>query len=154
KTPLAWQVYDCRRADQNRVTQEAAELLQSPIAYFNGHQAPRLTGVQKEILKKFVQEGGFVLAEACCGGPGFSNGFREMRKELFEKDMVPVPPDHALYHAHAVINPNDAARFPLERLDLGCKTVVVLATKPLAGYWEENLSKQDDGNGLLAFRLA
>src|SRR5262245_18222601 len=65
KAPLAWQVYDCRFADQNRVSQEAAELLQSPIVYLNGHEAPKFTAVQKEIVKKYVQEGGFILAEAC-----------------------------------------------------------------------------------------
>jgi hypothetical protein len=152
KTPLAWQVYDCRKADQNRVVQEAAELLQSPIVFLNGHDAPKLTGVQKEILKKYVQEGGFVLAEACCGSKEFAQGFRDLMKELFEKDMVPVAADHALYRAWAPMGPKDAERFPLERLDLGCKTVVVLATRPLAGYWEENLS--GSGMGTLAFRLA
>jgi hypothetical protein len=154
KTPLAWQVYDCRHADQNRVSQEAADLLQSPIVYFNGHDSPLqgVTGVQKEILKKFVQEGGFIIGEACCGSPQFAQGFRDLMKELFDKDMVPVGPDHAIYRANAVINAADAARFPLERLDLGCKTVVILATKPLAGYWEENLHEQKP-EGVLAFRL-
>lgn len=152
KTPLAWQIYDCRKAEQHRVLSDTADLLQSPIVYLNGHEKPRLTGVQKEILKKYIQEGGFVLAEACCGNPDFATGFRELMKELFEKDMTPVAADHAIYRAHAIITPADAAQFPLERLDLGCKTVVLLATKPLAGWWEENL--HNEGKGVQAFRLA
>lgn len=151
-SPLGWQIFDCRRADPNRILRETADLLQSPIVYLNGHDAPRLTGAQKEILKKYIEEGGFVLAEACCGSQDFAQGFRNLMRELFEKDMVPVDPDHPVYRAHAPIKPNDAAQFPLERLDLGCKTVVFLATRPLAGWWEENLVRE--GKGVLAFRLA
>jgi hypothetical protein len=151
-TPLGWQVFDCRRADPNRVRQETAELLQSPIVYLNGHESPRLTPVQKEILKRYVQEGGFVFAEACCGSQDFTQGFRDLIRELFDKEMVPVDPDHPVYRAHAPIKANDALQFPLERLDLGCKTVVLLSTRPLAGWWEENLFKE--GKGVLAFRLA
>ena len=115
KTPLGWQVYDCRMAPQGQVSHETAELLQSPIVYMNGHDSPlqKLTGVQKDILKKFIQEGGFVFAEACCGHKQFADGFRDLMKELFDKDMVPVSPDHALYHAYKPIAAADAARFPL-----------------------------------------
>jgi Domain of unknown function (DUF4159) len=154
KTPLAWQIYDCRNAPQHRIKDETAELLQSPILYLNGHDSPlrKLTGVQKEIMKKYVQEGGFIFAEACCGSPDFAKGFRELMKELFDKDMVPVPSEHALYHAHKPLTPQEATMFPLERLDLGCKTVVVLSTKPMAGWWEEDLYKS--GRGTTAFQLA
>ncbi|MCX7700768.1 MAG: DUF4159 domain-containing protein [Gemmataceae bacterium] len=152
KTPLGWQIYDCRKADPNRVRQEAADLLQSPIAFMNGHEPPILTGVQKEILKRYLQEGGFLLAEACCGSADFAAGFRELMKELFDKEMVPVAADHPIYRAYAPIKAEEAAMFPLERLDLGCKTVVILATRPLAGWWEENLF--NEGKGVLAFRLA
>ena len=153
KMPLAWQVHDGRRIQQDQVLIEVADLLQSPIVYLNGHEAPALTGIQKEILKRYVQEGGFIFAEACCGRKEFADGFRDLMKELFEKDMTNVPADHALYKAFAPVDPN---LFPLQRLDLGCKTVVVLSTKPLAGWWEENLydQKEATGNGMLAFRLA
>ncbi len=152
KAPLGWQIFDCRKADPNRIRQEAAELLQSPIVYLNGHEAPRFTDVQKEIVKKYLQEGGFLLAEACCGSTDFTQGFRELMRELFDKEMVPVAADHPVYHSYVPFKPNEAAQFPLERLDLGCKTVVILATRPLAGWWEENLS--NEAKGLIAFRLA
>src|SRR4029078_7449403 len=61
-------------------------------------------------------------------------------------------PNHALYHAHKPLAADDIAKFPLERLDLGCKTVVVLRPRPLAGWWEEDLNKS--GRGQVAFQLA
>ncbi len=154
KARLEWQVYDCRQAEQGSVAEKTAELLQSPILYMNGHESPlrKLTGVQKEILKKYVQEGGFIFAEACCNQKAFADGFRDLMKELFDKDMVRVTPDHALYHAFKPIKAEDAARFPLERLDLGCKTVVVLSPRALAGWWEEDLYQK--GRGATAFQVA
>ena len=71
--PLGWQVYDPRRKEFNRndeILSEVGVLVQSPILYLNGHQSPSLKGQQKEILKKYIEEGGFVLAEACCGSRG------------------------------------------------------------------------------------
>lgn len=154
KAPLGWQNYDCRRAAQHRVTAEAAELLQAPILYMNGHESPknRITGVQKEILKRYVSEGGFIFAEACCGSREFADGFRELMKEIFDKDMVAVHAAHPLYHAWKPMGAGEISRFPLERLDLGCKTVVVLSTNPMAGWWEEDLYRE--GRGASAFQLA
>jgi hypothetical protein len=151
--PLAWQVFDARRMDgtkREKVLEEVGELLNCPILFINGHEKPLLTDLQKEMLKQYIEEGGFVLAEACCGREEFAKGFRDLMKELFDKDMTPLPHDHGIYRAHAVIS--DPSMFPLERLDLGCKTVVILSPKPLAGWWEEN--DQKSAKGELAFRLA
>jgi hypothetical protein len=149
--PLAWQIQDARRmdgTDRNRILAEVGDLLMSPVVYMNGHRRPELTAVQKEILKQYLNEGGFVFAEACCGSTDFAHGFRELCEELFERKLTPVPADHAIYKAHALVDPNE---FPLERLDLGCKTVLVLSPKPISGYIEDNLYKS--GRGVLAFRL-
>jgi len=109
-----------------------------------------LTELQKEMLKQYIEEGGFVFAEACCGRDAFAQGFRDLMKELFDKDMTPLPAEHGIYRAHRVIT--DPTIFPLERLDLGCKTVVILSPKPLSGWWEEN--DQKSAKGELAFWLA
>src|SRR5205085_2386998 len=44
--PLAWQVYDARQltiGSREALRQEIGTLLQAPILYMNGHQAPRLS---------------------------------------------------------------------------------------------------------------
>ena len=50
--------------------------------------------------------------------------------------MVPMGPEHPLWRSFFNISPADIPG--VECLERGCKTVVVLSTKPLAGYWEEN----------------
>ncbi len=159
--PLGWQVYDPRRKEFNteaELTAEVGELVQTPILYFNGHEKPRLTGQQKQILKRYVEEGGFILAEACCGSPEFAQGFRELVAELYDRSVLrPLPPEHAIWQSYFAVPPTE---FPkLEYLDRGCRTVVIFSPEPLAGYWEESKympprGKKDAARGEQAFRLA
>ena len=160
--PLSWQVYDVRRQDlagrDDAILAEIGTLVQSPLVYMNGHTSPRLTGVQKKILKGYIEEGGFLLAEACCGDPEFAQGFRELMEELFpETPLRRVPPEHPIWRSFHDVSPAD---FPeLQCIERGCKTVVVFSPKPLAGYWEEGRFIPDKGKvtrnkGEKAFRLA
>ncbi|HEY8505423.1 MAG TPA: DUF4159 domain-containing protein [Gemmataceae bacterium] len=141
KHPLAWQIYDPRHLELNteeEIRAEVEALLQSPILYLNGHHAPRLTDGQKKVVKRYVEEGGFLLAEACCGSQEFADGFRELMKELFGQPMRELPPEHPVWTTPFLVPPDAFGEGrKLEGIDLGCKTVVVFSPFPLAGYWEE-----------------
>jgi Domain of unknown function (DUF4159) len=153
KQPLAWQVYDARKLNFRNIPErlrEVGTLLQSPIVYMNGHEVPTMTVTQEQLLKQYIEEGGFVLAEACCGKAGFAGGFRDLIAKLFpDNPLRPLPPEHPIWRAWANVSPDFV---PLEGIELGCKTVVVFSPQPLAGYWEEDLRKE--GRGKEAFRLA
>ena len=158
--PLGWQVYDPRRREfpkEQDVLAEVGALVQSPVLYLNGHTKPDLTGTQKQILKRYIEEGGFVLAEACCGAPEFAAGFRRLMTELFpDTPLRPLPPGHAVWRSYFDVPPGE---FPkLEGLDRGCRTVVVFSPEPVAGFWDESkympAAKQPARNrGEFAFRL-
>jgi hypothetical protein len=160
-TPLSWQVYDVRRQNlpnQEKILDEVGILLESPLLYINGHGEIRLTPVQEQILQKYVEEGGFIVAEACCGDLVFAKSFRALMKKLFpNNDLRKLPPEHAIWQAHAAVNPAD---FPeLEGMEKGCRTVMVFSPKPLAGYWEEHRFMPEPGkaaknHGERTFRLA
>lgn len=158
--PLGWQVYDARRTNfsPKQITAEVGSLLASPIVYMNGHPRPVLTGQQKEILKRYVDEGGFLLAEACCGSPEFARGFEELMRELFpENQLTDMSPEHPIWNAFFAVSPADFRG--LKVLERGCKTVVVFSPVPLAGYWEESRFMVKHGHdatnrGERAFRLA
>jgi hypothetical protein len=118
--------------------------------FLNGHQAPRLTDVQKKLLKQYVEEGGFVFAEACCGRPEFAQGFRQLMQELFpDTPLKPLAAGHPVWTAFFAVRPD---AFALEGIEQGCKTVVVFSPQPLAGWWETNQFQA--GRGREAFRLA
>lgn len=137
--PLGWQVYDPRRVrldGEKELLEEVGVLVQSPILYLSGHDAPKLTGQQKDLLKKYVEEGGFVVAEACCGSKDFADGFRRLMAELFpDNELKKLPPEHAIWRTFFAVPPTE---FPkLEGMNRGCRTVLVFSPEPLAGFWEE-----------------
>jgi hypothetical protein len=150
RQPLAWQIFDTSRVEvrnEDQLLNLVGDLLPSPIVYFNGHRAPVLSDVQKDLLKQYIEQGGFVLAEACCGRAEFDRGFRKLMKELFpDNPLKPLPPEHPLWRAHALIPPQE-----LYGIDSGCKTVVVYSPQDLSCWWESN--QFDSGAGQLAFRL-
>jgi hypothetical protein len=155
--PLAWQVFDVRSADAATEASRrrlAAQLLQSPLVFFNGHDmAPR--DKEAEVLKEYVANGGFILAENCCGRerhPGFDRDFRRLVKEILpDAELAPLEPEHPVWTASGkfAVSPRD---FPLEGVKQGCKTVVIYSPVPLAGYWEANRFA-DKERGQKAFEL-
>lgn len=142
KLPLAWQVFDIRRTPARSAaarTRLAAQLLESPIVYFNGHELELGEAVEK-ILKEYLDNGGFIFAEACCGSKQFDRDFRALVLRLYGKDALqPLKDDHPLRTASGhFVSERD---FPLEGVQQGCKTVVVYSPQPVAGYWEANQLK-------------
>jgi hypothetical protein len=153
KQPLAWQVFDVRaRPVENdaAVKRLAAQLLESPVVYFNGHhQAPR--GKEKAILKEYLENGGFIFAEACCGDKGFDADFRKLVRDITDENLKPLPPEHPVWLASGKFAVPPGKPYRLEGVQKGCKTVVIYSPQPLAGYWEAN--EYGKGNGKIAFQL-
>jgi hypothetical protein len=123
-------------------------LLESPLAYFNGHRAPEFTDAEKKMLMKYVENGGFILAEACCGSKEFDRGFRALMedKELFGKEtpLTRLPADHPIYQGYGKgrVSPE---KWPLWCIQRGCKTVLVYSPRDLSCLWEANEYKTGDG---------
>ena len=151
--PMAWQIFDSRAKpaeQEDQVKELAAELLQSPVTYFNGHnRAP--TGKERDILREYLNNGGFVFAEACCGRPEFDADFRAMCKEMFpDNPLVLLPDSHAVWLASGkfAVPPGE---FPIWGIQQGCKTILMYSPKAISGYWEANST--NIGRGSTAFQL-
>ncbi len=158
KQPMAWQIFDIRQREVDNpeaIRALTQELLESPIVFFNGHNfAPR--DKEKDLLKEYLANGGFVFAERCCGpqpySAGFDKDFRQLMHELYpDAEMKPLDPLHPIFTASGkyVSSPAD---FPLEGIQQGCKTLVVYCPNAISGYWEANDAKSEKGRK--AFEMA
>ncbi len=130
KTLLTWQVVDPNVAS-------VEDMLQAPIVYFNGHLAPEFTPEGKKCLRDYVEQGGFIVAEACCGRGEFDKGFRDLMKEIFpesEYDLHPLPNEHAVWRAKYQISPDT---HPLWGIEHGCRTVVIYSPADLSCFWNQ-----------------
>ncbi len=127
---LTWQV-----VDPNFSTVE--DLLQAPIAYINGHEFPVFSATARARLREFVEQGGVIVAEACCGKKEFDRGFRALMKEIFpepELSLDPLADDHAIWRSKYRISPS---KHPLWGIEHGCRTVVIYSPDDLSCYWNQ-----------------
>ncbi|HUY93535.1 MAG TPA: DUF4159 domain-containing protein [Pirellulales bacterium] len=123
---LTWQVIDSAAAS-------VGDLQEAPVLYISGQLHPEFTDEEVERLRQYVNQGGFILAEACCDGDDFDAGFRALTKRMFpepEYALHLLPKEHPAYSAEErvdfrYIDPE------LYGIDVGCRTSVIYAPKNL-----------------------
>ena len=127
---LTWQ-----SVDPSTATVE--DLMQAPIAFLNGHEAPHFDAPSQKKLREFIEQGGFIFAEACCGRAAFDQGFRALMKEIFpepEYDLHPLAADHPVWRAKWPLAPDV---HPLWGIEHGCRTVVIYSPADLSCFWNQ-----------------
>ena len=127
---LTWQVVDPNRAS-------VEDMLQAPIGYLNGHEFPVFTDQGKARLREFVEQGGVLVAEACCSRREFDRGFRQLMKEIFPEpdlELHPLAEDHAVWRSKYKLEPSV---HPLWGIEQGCRTVVIYSPDDLSCYWNQ-----------------
>ena len=127
---LTWQVIDIAKATPD-------DLLQSPVLTIGGKSAPQFTVAQIEALRKYIDRGGFILAENCCGDIRFEQGIQLLAKQIFpepEYQLRILEPGHPIWSAEERVDANLMP--PLYGVDYGCRTCFVYTPKNLGCYWE------------------
>jgi hypothetical protein len=129
---LTWQMMDPSAAT-------VEDLLQSPVLYISGNQAPDLLPHAKK-LRDYVDRGGFIFAEACCrDARRFDNGFRALVAEVFpepEYQLQRVTPGHPIWRMQDMVRPDSPYVGRLWGVEYGCRTCVVYSDQDLSCYWE------------------
>ena len=134
KRNLSWQTISIESAT-------LTDLMETPILFISGSEPLQLDKEQKENLRDYVNQGGFIFAEACCNNQVFDQSFRQLMKEIFpESPLRVLPPDHAIWFAQEKIAPRFSGS--LEGVDACCRTSVVYSRIDLSCYWELNQRRQ------------
>ena len=134
-TKLNWQTIDGRYAT-------ADDLLEAPVLFISGRDSLNLGAKQKDALRKYIEFGGFIFAEACqgdgCGeNVGFDREFRELMAELFpDSELQLLERDHPVYSAQYNLETNPDR--PLWGLQSSCRTSVIYCSTNMAGIWRVN----------------
>lgn len=137
KRDLAWQVV---RLDAAKVE----DLLEAPVLFISGSQAPNFSVQDKYLLKRYVEQGGFLFVEAChgdgCQGTEFEQYFQRLAVELFEAPLEKLPPEHPIWYAQTKVNPQDLPSGAwLYGVQTCCRLGVVFSPYSLSCRWELNL---------------
>jgi hypothetical protein len=111
------------------------DLLRAPILFFNGHKAPEFSAPERANLRAYVEAGGTIVAEACCGSADFDGGFRKLMEEMFpdkQDQLRRLADDHAILRGTSLPN---AERHPLWGISRAARTAVIYSPKDLSCYW-------------------
>ncbi|MGD0090571.1 MAG: DUF4159 domain-containing protein, partial [Planctomycetota bacterium] len=126
RTPYDWHAV--------RSSAPVKSLLYSPVLFISGHKAPALKAGEIETLRHFMEQGGLIFAEACCGSAEFDKGFRLLVARLCPGTALePLAPEHPLYRIHYQLGA--AAQF-LEGANWGCKTALVYSPRGISCQWD------------------
>ena len=116
----------------------ADDLLESPVIFMSGNKGFVFNDRQKEAMKQYLENGGFLFADACqgegCAKADFDRSFRELMADIFPDNPLELLPDnHPVWTAHYKLDrPDDR---PLWGLQACCKTSVIYCPRNLACLW-------------------
>ena len=146
KTLLTWQMVDSSKAT-------VPDLLRAPILFINGHKAPEFTPAERQNLREYVERGGVIVAEACCGSAEFDAGFRNLMKLMFPKQqeqLQPLPDDHPIWRSRHRLT---AEMHPLLGIPRGFRTAVIYSPKDLSCDWNQAERVRDNAEVKQAIRV-
>ncbi len=125
--------------------------LEAPLLLVTGREALALTPPQKQKLRQYIEQGGIVVADACCDGKAFAESVRSLAAELFpEQKLEPLPATHPVYHSLESLP--DTWR--IEGLGFGCRTPLLLSVKDLTCWWEQSDQPESEAALKLGLNLA
>ncbi len=134
KRELSWQSLRIQRAT-------LADLLETPVLFISGSDEFILTPQHRRLLKDYVDQGGFIFAEACngdgCKGDAFEQSFRREMELIFDKPLQKLPPSHPIWFSETKVSPDAMPEgFWLYGLEACCRTSVVFSPISLSCRWE------------------
>ena len=119
---LSWHVLDTPSATLD-------DFRQAPVLWLSGKNTFDLGPDAGRRLREFIDEGGFIFAEACCPKSGdFDRRMRQLVEEMFpepEYRLHLLPPEHPAWHAEEIVPPE--LHRPLLGIDYGCRTCLIYA---------------------------
>ena len=111
-------------------------LLQAPVLYITGEEAPSFRADELKLLKDFMQNGGFIFATPTCVSTKFEAGFRAAVQQIMppgEGELKRLTQDHPVYRSE---HPLQAESTPLFGVDYGCRTSIIYSPEDLGCLWD------------------
>ena len=79
-----------------RLTDSA--LADTPVLYMTGHDYFKLSSTDVAALRNYLENGGLLIGEACCGRAAFQKGFQDMMAQVMpDTKGVAIPKNDPLY---------------------------------------------------------
>lgn len=114
------------------------DLLEAPLLYISGHEAPKLSDVEVQKLREYCLHGGTILGVACCGREDFSDGFRKLAARMFpEFPPRPVSAAHPLFNGEVQFKIDTPPQ--MFEVHNGTRSLMLLSTQDICTAWNQYL---------------
>ncbi len=149
------------------------DVAEVPVLYLTGHKAPSVDDRAAGRLRAFLQDGGTLIADACCGSPEYRRGFEALVPKVFpDRPLRRLPHEHPLFTcfadctnvAYSNVADGAGGRPLVKGVDIGCRTAVFYFPRDVSCGWaghehpEGERCKVDDarrlGANLVTYILA
>jgi hypothetical protein len=86
---------------------DSKELFKYPFVYMSEAKYLELTPADAQNLREYLDRGGFLLADDFRGPIALENLRLQMKKVYPDREIVPLPPTHPIFHAFYEVDPQD-----------------------------------------------
>jgi len=132
---LTWQVVDIAQAG-------VTDLMQSPILFLHGTEAPQFTAVEIALLREYVLQGGFIFAVRGCNSAAFDDGFRDLVRQMYppaEAQLRKLDATHPVFRSeYPLLDPTThQPTAELWGVDVGCRTSIIYSPDDISCLWDK-----------------
>lgn len=127
---VTWQVVTMAQAN-------VSDLMQAPVLFFNGEEAPRFSQEDVDLLREYIAQGGFLFAERTCKSAAFDEGFRELIRQMYpqaEARLKKLDAEHPVYRSEYLLDPSTVE---LWGVDVGCRTSIIYSPNDYSCLWHK-----------------
>ncbi|MFC1497951.1 DUF4159 domain-containing protein [Verrucomicrobiota bacterium] len=142
-------------------------IFNSPLLYITGHEDFLLNEKEVKQLRKYLNNGGFLFAESCCGRSGFDNAFRkQIERVLKGKKLRVIPTSSDVFSVPNKIRKAGVTLAlsskigsillepQLEGIKIGDNYAVIYSKYGMAGGWQDSHKPDAEGyNTVSALQL-
>jgi len=116
-----------------------------PAVLFAGHNKFTLNDEIRERLSRYVQDGGMIIGDACCGWKDFADSFRREMELVFPgRPLRKMLPDEPIFSSYYKIGDftykKDGKEYSdepcLESIDFGCRSGVIFSPYDMTCGWD------------------
>jgi hypothetical protein len=132
---LTWQTVDVSQAT-------VADLMQAPILFISGSDAPQFTPGDRDLFKEYILQGGFILVDNNCRSSAFDDGFRDLVRQMYppsEAQLKKLTADHPVYRSefNLIDRETNTPMVELWGVDVGCRTSIIYSPHDLSCLWDK-----------------
>ena len=124
----------------------ADDLHDAPVLYIGGSKTINLPEAEIEQLRRYIEGGGLVLANANCAKPAFGKSFKDLGKKVFPKyEFRELPADHPIFTKQSFLAEKWKDRPSVHAVSNGVRELMILIPEAdPAKAWQLRSYKKDE----------